>query len=163
MRGIKLLTLKREFEQMKMQEGESVKDYSTNVINLVNQIRLFGGDFKDQRVVEKMMINLSEKFESKLSVIEKTCNLIKLTVADLISKLQAQEPKTSIKSDSKGKQVATISKEAGQSFGLKSKEQQSSKESNKKEKLFVCSLCNRSGHLESKCLKNLQCRVCKKT
>lgn len=46
-RGVKLLTLKREFELLKMQDGESVKDYSTRVLNLANQIRLLGGDFKD--------------------------------------------------------------------------------------------------------------------
>lgn len=72
---------------MKMQESESVKDYSTKIMNLMNQIRLLGGNFKDRRVVEKMMISLPKKFESKLLVIEETCDLEKLTIAELISKL----------------------------------------------------------------------------
>lgn len=46
---------------MKMQESESVKDYSTKIMNLMNQIRLLGGNFKDRRVVEKMMISLPKK------------------------------------------------------------------------------------------------------
>lgn len=35
-RGVKLLTLKKEFERLRMQEGESIKEYFTRVINLVN-------------------------------------------------------------------------------------------------------------------------------
>lgn len=74
-----------------MQNGESVKDYSTRVMNMVNQIILPGGDFKDQRIVQKITISLLKRFESKLSVIEETCELENLTFAELISKLQAQE------------------------------------------------------------------------
>ncbi|KAG8642643.1 hypothetical protein MANES_12G105811v8 [Manihot esculenta] len=50
------------------------------------------------QIVEKMMISLPKKFESKVSVIEKTCDLEKLSVAELISKLQAQEQRVSISS-----------------------------------------------------------------
>lgn len=46
-RGVKLLKLKREFELMKMQEGDNVKEYSTKVMNMMNQIKLLGGNFKD--------------------------------------------------------------------------------------------------------------------
>lgn len=56
-------------------EGESLKDYASRVMNLVSQIKLFRGEFKDQRIIEKMMVCLPEKFESKLSVTEKTCDL----------------------------------------------------------------------------------------
>ena len=41
---MKLLTLKHEFEMFKMKESESIKDYSTKVMELVNQMRLFGED-----------------------------------------------------------------------------------------------------------------------
>ncbi|XP_021900038.1 uncharacterized protein LOC110816234 [Carica papaya] len=90
-RRVKLLTLKREFELLRMQEEKSIREYSTKFMNLINQIRLLREEFKDQRVVEKMMISLPEMFESKLSVIEEIFDLEKLIVAELISKLQAQE------------------------------------------------------------------------
>lgn len=51
-------------------------------MNLVNQIRLLRGDFKDQCIIEKMMICLPKKFESELSVIEETCDLKKLSVLE---------------------------------------------------------------------------------
>ncbi|RVW12561.1 Retrovirus-related Pol polyprotein from transposon TNT 1-94 [Vitis vinifera] len=37
---VKLLTLKREFEFMKMKDNESVKDYSSRLMDVVNQMRL---------------------------------------------------------------------------------------------------------------------------
>lgn len=40
-------------------------------MNLINQIRFVGGEFKDKRVVEKM-ISLLKKFEAKILGIERT-------------------------------------------------------------------------------------------
>lgn len=54
-KDVKLLTLKREFELMKMKDDESVKDYSGRLMDVVNQVRLLGvGEaFKNQKIVEK--------------------------------------------------------------------------------------------------------------
>lgn len=52
-------------------------------MNLVNQIRLLGGKVNDQRMDEKIMINLPEKFESKLFVIEKYVILKNLLLLNL--------------------------------------------------------------------------------
>ena len=38
-KNVKMLTLKREFEMLKMKESESVKDYSSKLSELVNQMR----------------------------------------------------------------------------------------------------------------------------
>jgi hypothetical protein len=38
-RAIKLQTLRRDFENMKMKENESVKDYSTRFLELLNQMK----------------------------------------------------------------------------------------------------------------------------
>lgn len=37
----KLLTLKRKFELLRMREGDSVKEYSSKLFEIVNKIRLF--------------------------------------------------------------------------------------------------------------------------
>ena len=88
---VKVLTLKREFEMLRMKEGESVKEYASKLIELVNKIRVLGEVFEDVKVVEKMVISLPAKFEFKISAIEESCDLKTLSVAKLISKLQAQE------------------------------------------------------------------------
>ena len=38
---------------MKMKDDESVKDYSGRLMDVVNQVRLLGEAFTDQKVVEK--------------------------------------------------------------------------------------------------------------
>jgi len=48
-----MLTLKREFEMLKMRDNEQVKDYATKLIELVNQMRLHGEVIAYQKIVEK--------------------------------------------------------------------------------------------------------------
>ncbi|XP_016546106.2 uncharacterized protein LOC107846156 [Capsicum annuum] len=96
-KSVKLLTLKREFEMLRMKEGDTVKEYSAKILEIINKIRLFGEIFPDSKVVENMMIWLPERFESKISAIEESCDLKTLSAVELISKLQAQEQRTSIR------------------------------------------------------------------
>ncbi|XP_047257496.1 uncharacterized protein LOC124889581 [Capsicum annuum] len=98
-KSVKLLTLKREFEMLRIKEGDTVKEYSAKILEIINKIRLFGETFPDSKVVEKMMISLPAWFESKISAIEESCDLKTLSVAELIRKLQAQEQKTSIRDE----------------------------------------------------------------
>ncbi|KAL0373814.1 UNVERIFIED_CONTAM: Retrovirus-related Pol polyprotein from transposon RE1 [Sesamum radiatum] len=44
---VKLLTLKMEFEMLRMKDGEIVKEYSSKFLDTVNKIRLLGEDFSD--------------------------------------------------------------------------------------------------------------------
>ena len=96
---VKVLTLKREFEMLRMKEGENVKEYSSKLLDLVNKISLLGEKFPDEKIVEKIMISLPTRFESKISAIEESCDLKTLSVAELISKLQAQEQRAIIRDD----------------------------------------------------------------
>ena len=96
---VRLLTLKREFELMKMKDDESVKDYSGRLMDVVNQMRLLGEAFTDQKVVEKIMISVPQKFEVKISAIEESCDLQSLTIAELTSKLHAQEQRVLMRGD----------------------------------------------------------------
>ncbi|TXG46650.1 hypothetical protein EZV62_011029 [Acer yangbiense] len=96
-RSVKLLTLKREFEMLRMKEGETVKDYSSKLSELVNQMRLYGDTIEDHKVVEKMLVSLPDKFEAKVAAIEEFCDLKALTVSEMVSKLQAQEQRLAIK------------------------------------------------------------------
>ncbi|GKC32332.1 retrovirus-related pol polyprotein from transposon TNT 1-94 [Tanacetum coccineum] len=100
-KAVRLLTLKRDFELLRMKDDELVKDYSARMIDVVNQMRLHGEVLKDQKVVEKMMISVPPKFEAKISAIEESCDLDTLTVSELTSKLQAQEQRVSIRSEEK--------------------------------------------------------------
>jgi hypothetical protein len=79
-RVIKLQTFKRDFENMRMKENESVKDYSTRFLELVNQMKAYGEDMINCIIVEKILISLNEKFDPMVAVIEETKDLYSLGV-----------------------------------------------------------------------------------
>jgi hypothetical protein len=85
-RAIKLQTLRKDFENMRIKENESVKDYSTRFLELVNQMKAYGEDMIDCRIVEKILISLHEKFDPMVVVIEETKDLSSLGVQNLMSK-----------------------------------------------------------------------------
>ncbi|RVW91591.1 Copia protein [Vitis vinifera] len=84
---------------MKMKCNESVKDYSSRLMDVVNQMRLLGEAFTDQKVVEKIMVSVPQKFEAKTSAIEESCDLQSLTIAELTNKLHAQEQRVLIRTN----------------------------------------------------------------
>ena len=52
-----------------------MKEYTAKLVEIVNKIRLFDKNFPDSKVVEKMMIILPVRFESKISAIKESCDL----------------------------------------------------------------------------------------
>jgi len=58
---IRLQILRRELENIKMKDYETVKDYHGRIKVVVNQMRSVGENIIDQRVVEKFPINLTRK------------------------------------------------------------------------------------------------------
>ena len=88
---MQVLNLRREFEFLKMKENESIKDFTTRLLNVVNQIRFLGEQLSDTRIVEKVLVALPERFESKISSLEESRNLSEITLTDLINALQATE------------------------------------------------------------------------
>jgi hypothetical protein len=84
-RAIKLQTLRRDFENMRM------KDYSTRFLELVNQIKAYGEDMPDRRIVEKILISLHKKFDPMVAVIEETKELSSFGVQELLGSLKSHE------------------------------------------------------------------------
>lgn len=54
--ALRLQTLQRDFENHKMKEGESVKDYSLRVMEVVNQLKAYGDSLTDLRVIGKLLV-----------------------------------------------------------------------------------------------------------
>ena len=77
-RLIQILNLKKEFEIQKMKEHESVKEYDRKLMSIVNQIKLLGKDFSTRRIMEKLLVSLSEMYESKISSLEDSKDLSKI-------------------------------------------------------------------------------------
>ncbi|KAL0424011.1 UNVERIFIED_CONTAM: Retrovirus-related Pol polyprotein from transposon TNT 1-94 [Sesamum radiatum] len=83
-RIIKLQTLRRDFENMKMKDSETIDEYYTKVRELVNQLKAYGEDIPEKRVVEKLLISVTEKYDPIVTTIEETKDITTLTVTELV-------------------------------------------------------------------------------
>ena len=90
-RSMQVLNLMREFELQRMKESEIVKDYTDKLLGIVNKIRLLGGDFADSRIVEIFLVTVPERYEASIVSLENTKDLSKITLAEVVHALQAQE------------------------------------------------------------------------
>ncbi|PKI69091.1 hypothetical protein CRG98_010560 [Punica granatum] len=90
-RGMKVLNLLREFERQQMDDAETVKEYANRLIEIVDKIKVLGTDIKNDRIVQKLLVSLLEKFEATIASLENTKDLSKIKLAELLSALQAQE------------------------------------------------------------------------
>ena len=70
-----------------MKEFESVKEYGSKLMSIVNQIKLLSEDFPTQRIVEKLLVSLPKRCESKITSLEDSKDLLKNSFAKLINAL----------------------------------------------------------------------------
>ncbi|KAL0301998.1 UNVERIFIED_CONTAM: hypothetical protein Sradi_6476600 [Sesamum radiatum] len=94
-RIIKLQTLRRDFENMKMKDSETIDEYYTKLRELVNQLKSYGEDIPEKRVVEKLLISVTEKYDPIVTTIEETKDITTLTVTELVGSLEAYEKRRS--------------------------------------------------------------------
>ena len=121
------------------------------IMSIVNQIKLLGEEFPHQRVVEKLLVSLPERYESKISSLEDTKDLSKITVAELINALQVVEQRRTMRQKEEDQKVegAYLAKASS----LKGKG-----------KFVQCNKCKKTGHEEEDCWHKgkPQCFKCKR-
>ena len=74
-----------------MKESETIKEYSNKLLSIANKIKLLESDFADSRIVEKILVTVPKKYEASIASLENTKDLSKITLAEVIHALQAQE------------------------------------------------------------------------
>ena len=90
-KNMQVLNLIKEFEMLKMKETETIKDYSDKLLDVVNKVKLLGKDLSGEWIVQKILVTLSEKSESKISLLEEFKDLLSISLAVLVNALQAQK------------------------------------------------------------------------
>ena len=90
-KNMQVLNLIREFEMQKMKETENIKDYADKLLSIINKVRLLGKEFSDDRIVQKILVTMPEKYESKISSLEESKDLTNISLGELVNALQAQE------------------------------------------------------------------------
>ncbi|GMJ02182.1 hypothetical protein HRI_003887400 [Hibiscus trionum] len=180
---VKLQTLRRQFESFRMKDEESVHDCSNNLMVIVHQMRKYGEQISDQKVVEKLLRSLTRKYESTVAAIEESKDLTVLTVDELLGSLQSHEDRhKSYEEENTEKAFQTKLKllndtdvgcersgsgnnREGSSYrgrrggygfrggGRSSDRQQQSTDDGKNIRKFECYYCHKPGHIERYCRK----------
>lgn len=88
---MQVMNLIREFETQRMKESETAKQYADRLLDIANKVRLFGKDFSDERIIQKILVTLPEKYEATISSLENSKDLSSITLAELLNPLQALE------------------------------------------------------------------------
>ncbi|XP_031276881.1 uncharacterized protein LOC116135317 [Pistacia vera] len=172
-RNMQVLNLRREFETLRMQEAKIVKEYVDRLMNIVNKIRLLGLEMTVKRIVEKVIVSLPEIFEAKISSLEDSKDLSRITLTELVHALQAQELRRLLRQEDasegamlaahKGKSTEGNNKRfVGEEKGKERSNAQWNKTGGMKN-FPPCSHYKKKGHAENRCWFSLgiQCRAYK--
>ncbi|XP_016676554.1 uncharacterized protein [Gossypium hirsutum] len=132
-----LLNLRRDFENLKMKEEETVKQYSDRIMIVVNSTRLIGEQFNEARIVEKVLSTLPERYEAKISSLEDSRDLTSITLTKLINAFYAQ----------KQRRASRLEEHQEGAFQAKTKPDSSTTTY----KDAQCQYCKKMGHVERVC------------
>ncbi|KAG7640275.1 Zinc finger CCHC-type superfamily [Arabidopsis suecica] len=143
---INLQTLRREYENLKMEEGETINDFTTKLINLSNQLRVHGEEKSDYQVVQKILISVPQQFDSIVGVLKQTKDLSTLSVTELIGTLKAHERRLNLRED-------RINEGAfyGEKLGSRGENKQNKIRHGKTN--MWCGVCKRNNHNEVDCFR----------
>ena len=70
-----------------MKDSESKEQFSIQVMNVANQIKLNGDEQTDQKIVEKILRSLPIKFDNIVVAIEESKDLSNLSIDELSGSL----------------------------------------------------------------------------
>ncbi|TXG55956.1 hypothetical protein EZV62_017269 [Acer yangbiense] len=157
-KSIKLQGLRRELENFKMKESESAKEYCSRLIELVNQMRAYGEEVTDQRIVQKILISLTDKYDHVVAAVEESKDLTTLTITELMGSLQAHEQRVERRSE------GSLENAFQSKVNVRSQKPKDSKKKGKQGEFPPCGTCRRTNHAEKDCFHKgkPQCTNCKR-
>ncbi|KAM1620874.1 hypothetical protein ACFXTN_017807 [Malus domestica] len=74
-----------------MGENEAFSAYLVRLFDLISQMKSYGEDISNQRIVQKLLISLPRSYDSITSVIENTKDLDTVDVQDVVAILKGYE------------------------------------------------------------------------
>nr|TKR89970.1 hypothetical protein D5086_0000238150 [Populus alba] len=84
-RVVKLQAVREDFQYKRMAEGESLDGYLAKFFTTVNNLKSLGEDVSENRIVQKLLMSLSRRYKSIVSIIEETRDLDVLRAEEVIA------------------------------------------------------------------------------
>lgn len=183
---VKLQSLRREFETLKMERDEKVLPFLTKVQKIVNQMKVYGEEVSEQKVVCKVLRSLTAKFDHVVAAIEESKDMETYTFNELMGSLQNHESRLvrdeekpesgetafytqgqSSRSRGRGRGRESMSNRGrsgrGRSRGGRTSDSSGYKSLEESNKQVKCFNCNQYGHYKSDCPKmQIECFYCHK-
>ena len=158
-KGMKILNLIREFELQKMKDSETIKEYTDKLLGIANKVRLLGSEFPDSRLVQKILVTIPEWFEATITSLENSKDLSRISLAELLNALQAQEQRRLMRSE--GSVEGALPAKVQSNQGGIEKKNKSQKEGSKSD-FSPCKHCGRKNHSPLNCWRrpDQQCEKC---
>ena len=88
---VKLKSFRREFENLNMKSEETIQDYFSRVSILIKEMRNYGEEISERKVVEKILRCLPQKFNYVVAAIRESKDLSTYTQNGLMGSLIAHE------------------------------------------------------------------------
>ena len=88
---VRIQTLKRDFENLKMKDDEKVTDYCVRVQTCVNKMKSLGEEIENEVVVKKVLRSLLPKWNSVAIIIEERKDLTTVSYDQLVGSLMSHE------------------------------------------------------------------------
>ncbi|GKV47061.1 hypothetical protein SLEP1_g53999 [Rubroshorea leprosula] len=173
-----LQALRSEFEILRMKDGETVTDYFSKTMAIVNKLRTHGDKTQDVTVVEKILRSMTPKYNFVVCAIEEANDLDEMSLEELESSLLVHERKLNRQEQNEQALKATIG--TSSSFSNRSNRGRGRGRGRNQQNLpfegrgrgrgrfqisyrpksadrskVECFLCHKYGHYQSKCRANL--------
>ena len=88
---MKLQAVRADFEYMRMTDSENLDDYLGRFFGIVNNLKSLGEDVTEQRIVQKLLMSLSRRYKSIVSIIEETRDLDVIRVEEVIASVKVYD------------------------------------------------------------------------
>ncbi|KAJ9707515.1 hypothetical protein PVL29_002518 [Vitis rotundifolia] len=151
-KNVQVMNLIREFEMKKMKEFDVVKDYAAQLLSIADKVRLLGKEFSNEKIVQKRLVTLPEKYEATISFLKNSKDLSTISLTKLLHSLEAVEQRRLMRQGDtvEGAFQVRMQKNAGHKNGKMNNNKPSS--NNQKNGVFPpCPHYKKTNHSPQKC------------
>ena len=158
-----------------MESDYSIQENSERLLDITNKVRLLGFDFKNSRIVGKMLVIVFERLKATITTLENIKDLSRITLVELLNSLKTQEQRRAMRKSVTIDEALPAKHEGGwRNKGNKNKQNQQengevvahnnnkSQREGSKRNYPPCKHCNKLGHPPFKCWRrpDAKCNKC---